>query len=257
MLISRLTTAVTSSALVAVIQSHSPIASSDSTPRQLASKLTFNSPALANPPAKAKPKFRYVPPSRRPPKSTQATGSRGCNQAQLSQPVTLTLLAPNDHDGLTTSAHPTFFWHISTPVAMAFALTERGVVQPLLEQQLQPLAAGIVELKMPPDSPELVPGKEYRWSVTLICNPERPSANPFIQTWIKRVPTTPQLEQQITTATSEQERASIYARAGLWYDALEAISTAHSVNPREQSILNQRLELLKQAGLTQVAVPEQ
>lgn len=256
MLISRLITAVTSTALVAVIQSNSPIASSDSTTRYSANNLKLSSPALANPPAKAKPKFRYVPPSRRPPKSTQATGSRGCEQSQLSQPVTLTLLAPNDHDGLTTSGHPTFFWHISAPVTMAFALTERGVVQPLLEQQIEPPAAGIVELKMPPNSPELVPGREYRWSVTLMCNPDRPSANPFIHTWIERTAPTPELNQQLAAAANDQERAAIYARSGLWYDALAAISAAYEANPNDQVVLAERLSLLEEVGLTQVATQE-
>lgn len=219
--------------------------------------LNFSSPALANNPPPARPKFRYVPPNRRPPKSTQATGSRGCIQSNQSQPVTLTLLVPKDHDGLTVSGHPTFSWHVSAPVPMMFALTERGVVKPIIEQQIQPQAAGIVQIKTPQDSPELLSGREYRWSVTLICNSERPSANPFVQTWIKRVPTTPQLEQQITTATSDQERASIYAQAGLWYDALEAISKAHSVNPGDRSILDKRFELLEQVGLTQVTAQEQ
>jgi len=190
--------------------------------------LSFATPALADTPSKAKSAVRYVPPKRGNPKSTQATGSRGCTQVQQS-PVSLTLLVPKDHDGLTTSSHPTFFWHVSAPVQMAFTLTQRGVVQPLWEQQIQPSAAGIVQLQMPNNLPELLPGKEYRWSVTLLCNRDRPSANPFVQTWIERIPTTPSLTQQLAAASSDRDRASIYAQAGLWYDALAAISAAHTV----------------------------
>ena len=144
--------------------------------------LSFATPALADTPSKAKPAtFRYVPPKRGNPKSTQATGSRGCNQVQQS-PVSLTLLVPKDHDGLTTSSHPTFFWHVSAPVQMAFTLTQRGVVQPLWEQQIQLPTAGIVQLQMPINLIELLVGKEYHWSVTLLCNRDRPSAYPFFQT---------------------------------------------------------------------------
>jgi hypothetical protein len=206
---------------------------------------SFSSPAMADNPPKARPKFRYVPPTRRPPKSTQATGSRGCAQSRQSQPVTLTLLVPRDHDGVTISGHPTFFWDVSAPVAMAFALTERGLVKPLFEQQIQPQAAGTVQLKMPQNLPELVSGREYRWSVTLICNSDRPSANGFVQSWIKRVPNTSELTQKIA-ASSERDRALIYAEAGLWYDALEAISTAYRDNPKDKSILEDRLLLLEQ-----------
>lgn len=214
-----------------------------------------SSVVLADTPPKAMPKSRYVPPARRPPKSTQATISRGCAESGAFQPVSLTLLVPNDHDGLTTSGHPTFFWYATASIPMTFTLTEPGTVQPLLEQQVRP-QAGIVQFKMPQNLPELVSGRDYRWSVTLVCNPERPSANAFIQTWIKRVPTTPELSQQIAATSSERDRSLIYAQAGLWYDALEAISTAHSTYPNDKSLLEERLLLLDQAGLSQVATQE-
>lgn len=220
----------------------------------LSVKINLLSPALASNQIKTKPKFRYVPPTRRPPKSTQATGSRGCVQSQ-SQPITLTLLAPKDRDGLTISGHPTFFWNISAPAAMAFTLTVPGVAQPLFEQQIRPEAAGIVQLKMPQNLPELLPGREYRWSVSLICNPERPSANPFVQNWIKRVSATSQLRQKIAATPSERDRAKIYTEAGLWYDALAAISTAYKNNPKDTSLLEDRLSLLEQLGLTLHQLP--
>lgn len=228
----------------------------DRTFKRASIALSFATPALADTPSKAKPAtFRYVPPKRGNPKSTQATGSRGCNQVQQS-PVSLTLLVPKDHDGLTTSGHPTFFWHVSAPVQMAFTLTQRGVVQPLWEQQIQPPAAGIVQLQMPSNLPELLVGKEYRWSVTLLCNRERPSANPFVQTWIERIPTTSSLTQQLAAAPTDRDRASIYAQAGLWYDALAAISAADTANPKDVSILEERLLLLDSVGLERVAAQE-
>lgn len=227
--------------------------SSINTPRASIA-LSFATPALADTPSKAKP-ARYVPPKRGNPKSTTATGSRGCTQVQQS-PVSLTLLVPKDHDGLTSSGHPTFFWHVSAPVQMAFTLTQRGVVQPLWEQQIQPPAAGIVQLQMPNNLPELLAGKEYRWSVTLLCNRNRPSANPFVQTWIERISTTPALTQQLAAASSDRDRAFIYATAGLWYDALAAISAAHTANPKDISILEERLLLLDSVGLDRVAAQE-
>lgn len=252
-----LTTLITGVTSIVLIQWLGSINTSVSyTFRSLSTNLSFTTPTLANKPAKAKSPVRYVPPKRGNPKSTQATGSRGCTQSEQSLPTSLTLLAPNDHDGLTTSGYPTFFWHISAPVPMVFALTERGVVQPLWEQQIQPQAAGIMQLEMPKNLPELVPSKEYRWSVTLLCNPERPSANPFIQTWIQRVPATPALTQQLAAATSDRDRASVYAQAGLWYDTLSAISSAYTINPNEPSIFEERLLLLDQIGLNKVTAQE-
>lgn len=182
-----------------------------------------------------------------------AGGTRG-TQSDQSLPV-LTLLVANHQDGLTTSDHPTFFWHVSAPAPMTFVLTEAEAAQPLLEKQIQP-QAGIIQLEMPKDLPGLVPGREYRWSVTLNYNPNRPSANPFTQSWIERVPAGAELAQQLAAATSDHDRASIYAQAGLWYDAFAAISTAYTADPNDQSILEDRLLLLDQVGLKQVSAQE-
>ena len=97
--------------------------------------------------------------------------------------------------------------------------------------------------------PELVPGKKYRWSVTLACNEERPSSDIFIQSWVERVPTTPDLTQRLAGAVSDRDRATVYAQAGLWYDALAAISTAQTANPHDSSIHGNFISLLEQGGL--------
>lgn len=110
--------------------------------------------------------------------------------------------------------------------------------------------------KLPADAPELVSGRKYRWSVSLLCNANRPSTNVFVQSWIEHIPTKPELTQHLTGATSEQERARIYAAAGLWYDALATISDAYSSNPSDRSIAERYLSLLEQVGLTQVAAGE-
>jgi hypothetical protein len=133
---------------------------------------------------------------------------------------------------------------------------ESGVAEPIFVQQIQIQKAGIVRMEMPKNLPELVPGKEYRWSVSLIRNDNRRSDDTFAQSWIKPVPETPELKQQLAAAKSDRERASIYAQAGLWYNALNALSTAQAANPTDPSIREDFLSLLAQAGLTEVVVQE-
>jgi hypothetical protein len=212
-------------------------------------KSIFSSPALASLPEQTKSTFSYVPPQRGTPRRTQGTGSRGCGETQS---AALELLVPNDHTAQTLSGHPSFFWYISEipTEPVEFALVESGVAQPIFVKQLQLQKAGIVRMEMPKNLPELVPGKEYRWSVTLVCNANRRSNDTFAQSWIKRVPETPALKQQLAAATTDRDRASIYAKAGLWYDALNALSTTQSANSQDF------FSLLDRAGLTQVAVQE-
>ncbi len=226
-----------------------------------------------------KARISFIPPADKNSRSSQGSGARGCQQ---SLPVNLvTLLIPSkDYIGQTTSGHPTFFWHLSQPISvpLRFTLVEPGVAKPLFVKQIDSPQVGTMQLALPKDRPELVAGRSYGWSVSLICNSRRPSANPYFYSWIERVPTTPVLEQQLAAATSssnspgqtpsfgeassqrssspEMLRASIYARSGVWYDTLAAISTAQAAKPRDPFVQEDFLTLLDQVGLAEVANQE-
>lgn len=228
--------------------------------------------------------IRFVPPVTRNPRTSQGAGSRGgCEPSSIPAEDLITLLIPSkDYIGQTTSSHPTFFWYLSQPVSlpMQFTLRESGVSQPLYQKQIGSPQPGIIQLEIPKDQKGLVPGRLYGWSVTLVCNSKRPSLNPFFYSWIERVPTMPALEQKLAVATSNsnaptqtpsaeksygdrnsllkllRERASIYAQAGLWYDALAALSKAQIANSSDSYVREDFLSLLDQVGLTEVVKQE-
>ncbi|HEY9638604.1 MAG TPA: DUF928 domain-containing protein [Coleofasciculaceae cyanobacterium] len=218
-------------------------------------------------------RMRFVPPVAKNPRRSQGAGSRGCEQSLPGDVVTL-LIPSKDYVGQTTSSHPTFFWHLSQPVSVPikFTLVEPGVNEPLFEKQIDSSPAGIMQLELPKDRPELATGRTYGWSVTLVCNARRPSANPYFYSWIERVPKTSVLEQQLAAASSkvnsptqthpsgntssDRNRALIYAQAGLWYDALLTLSKEQINNPHEL-VQTDFLALLDQVGLTEVVKQEQ
>ncbi len=195
---------------------------------------------------------QYKPPQRPSPIRTDGTGSRGCEKTPT---VPLTLLVPTNHDGWTVAAHPTLAWYMPEARTVEIALTEPGVPKPLLIKQLE-AKPGIAQVTLPANAPELVPGKTYRWSLAMICNPKRRSADVFAQAWIKRVDASADLTRQLTAAKSDPDRSRVYAQNGLWYDAFAAIATAHSANPKDSSIRDQLFTLLEQGGLTQVVSQE-
>lgn len=217
--------------------------------------------ALAESSNRPKVTVRYVPPKRGIPRSTQGTGSRGCPQ---SAPISLSLLIPNDHTAETVAGRPTFFWQVSNVPSepVEFALVEEGVAEPIVVQQVQIQRSGIVPLELPPSAPELTPGKEYRWSVSLICNQNRRSNDVFAQGWIQRVAPSAELRQQLdeiaadSSADALRQRAAIYASSGVWYDAIAALSAAQEQNPSDASLQTDLIALLDQAGLAQVALHE-
>ena len=199
---------------------------------------------------------QYVPPSNRDRlQRTEGGGSRGCTNLA---PVSLSLLTPKDHIARTVSAHPTFLWHISdaTSAPIVFTLTERGANQPIYQKQLKADRAGIMRVEIPETAPALVEGKEYRWTVTLLCSEKRPSENVYARAWIERVATPSDLDRKLASVSSEGDRAAIYAQSGLWYDAVATLDKTRTANPRETQAANLFVTLLEQVGLNQVATLE-
>jgi len=163
--------------------------------------------------------IKYKPPSRSDTRRTEGSGSRGCNK----NTVSLNLLIPGDHAPKTVSSHPTFLWYISdTALPLRFTLVEQGVAKTLVDKRFSAEKPGVIQFKLPDSSPGLEIGKNYRWTVSIICSASRPSENPYAIGHISRIPTNDELRvnKQITVATSNKERAAIYADAGVWYDAI-------------------------------------
>ncbi|HBB36080.1 MAG TPA: hypothetical protein DDZ80_02290 [Cyanobacteria bacterium UBA8803] len=208
---------------------------------------------------------QYVPPIKPNPRRSQGSGSRGCDQSLSGDLLTL-LIPSKDYVGQTTSGYPTFFWYLSQPVSVPikFTLVEPGVPRPLFEKHIDSPQVGMTQVELPSDRAELATGKVYIWSVTLLCNSRRPSANPRLMSSIERVPTTPQLEQQLAQVTSDsnspahtlRDRSLVYARSGIWYNALAEISKAQMADPSDRSLSETLLALLDQVGLTQVTAQE-
>jgi hypothetical protein len=206
----------------------------------------------------ASPSVRYTPPKRGGFKRSDGTGSRAeaarvCGKVAT---VPLTLLAPNDHVGQTIAARPTFFWYLADKQTVTFKLVEPGVRKPLLTKTVRVEKPGIVPLELPKDAPELALNKDYRWSISVVCNTDENSEEGFELSFIQRVAQTPELSRQLTAAKSDQSRAQIYASQGLWYDALATLSKASAADPKNRSVHNSLVSLLDQIGLTKVVDQE-
>jgi len=184
------------------------------------------------------------------PRKTTGAGSRGC-EAEAA-PVNLNLLAPT-HTAVTASGRPSFYWRVSnvTPVSIRFTLVEPRVSKPLVDQEMTVTEGGIVRLEMPENAPELQEGKEYRWTVAVICDPNRPSTNIVAKSLIQRVSPSSELASQLAATSSDYERGQIYAQAGYWNDALDAIATSYTQQPNTAT-LNNLLAFLQQGEVSQI-----
>lgn len=162
-----------------------------------------------------------------PARNTEAAGTRGCDQQQANQ-TKLILLPSGQQLHSTISPHPTFFWYLgnlnaATPPTLRFTLIEPGVVEPVYETAIIASQSGVWVLKLPPLTPKLTLDKQYRWTVTLICNELKPSSNKSDWAWIQRISVSATLEQKLATAVEQGQRSQILAQAGLWHDVYEVL----------------------------------
>src|SRR6266545_4904115 len=193
----------------------------------------------------------YKPPLRGAPGGRVGGGTRGTPGRDT---FTLSVLAP-DANGLTVSEQPSLYWFISADISLPVEVTiaDPNGTQPLLEKRVPtPVRRGVQRFPLADVGAKLAPGIPYRWSVTVVSDPNRRSRDILASGTIERVEPPAGLGAKLQGA-SKTNLAFLYADAGIWYDALAAISELIESSPNDADLLRQREALLTQAGLPEVA----
>jgi hypothetical protein len=193
----------------------------------------------------------YKPPLRGAPGGRIGGGTRGAGR----EVFVLTVLAP-DHSALTVSEQPSLFWFISSSPSLPIEVTlmDLRTTQPVLETRLaSPVAPGVQRIRLADHGVRLELGVPYRWFVTVVPNSDRRSRDILAGGAIERVEPPEALTAKLAQARKE-ETATVYAEAGVWYDALSAISDQIESAPNDVGLRKQRATLLTQVGLPAVGV---
>jgi len=193
----------------------------------------------------------YKPPQRGAPGGREGAGTRGTGGPL----PTLAVLTPKEHTGLTIQAQPVLYWYLSqeTQHPVDIILTDRQSVKPLLETRLHPpLQPGIQLVRLADYNIRLVPGVAYKWSVSLITDPTQHSRDVVTAGTIERIDLPDELRGQLVQA-DKRTAAHLYAKAGLWYDAIATLSELIDTVPQDTLLRQQRATLLDQEGLTEAA----
>ena len=181
------------------------------------------------------------------PQTRRSGGIRGNCSEEVSQNV-ITLIVPEDDYSLTkvpqtTQSHPTFFWYVEqkSNLPVKFTLVETG--RTIYTKELSVPRSGLVKLTLPENIPPLQPGKQYRWTASLLCSRQHPSRNPYTQAWVERVslPSIPKKKQNSSCTPEEQ--------AEIWYDTL--------VCYLENKLENKIFSLLEEVNLDYLLQPNQ
>lgn len=193
----------------------------------------------------------YKPPLRGAPGGRVGGGTRGASGRDI---FVLSVLVP-DHTGLTMREQPSLFWFISTETSLPIELTivDPNATAPLLETRIaSPVKRGVHRVRLADYGVRLAPGVAYQWSVAVMPDAARRSRDILASGTIERVEPAGELRPKVTGARKE-DLMSVYAEAGIWYDALEAVSDLIESAPRDATLRRYRAALLAQAGLPEIA----
>ncbi|MBE9031030.1 DUF928 domain-containing protein [filamentous cyanobacterium LEGE 11480] len=189
----------------------------------------------------------FDPPGSGAPPTTKGAGSRNNNSCIANAP-SIESLMPQRNYALTMAERPVIFLRVPPQQRVSQAiLTFRDQHRQIHAQVSLPLApitpsapspqatiSQLVQLQLPTTMPPLEIGKNYRWSVVLVCGKTPQPDDPILSGWVQRVP-------RQTPPTSHQsvlQKAQWHARQGRWYDLLTTLwNQADPVQPAWQRVI--------------------
>ncbi|MBD3558882.1 DUF928 domain-containing protein, partial [Planktothrix sp. FACHB-1355] len=160
--------------------------------------------------------------------------------------------------GLTVDSRPTFWFYINynSRLNAEFVLQEKqgrelkGIYKKLLEL---PGKKSFLSITIPSD-PQIQPleiGKDYRWIFSIICNPNEPSENIFVNGGVQRV-TSPTVSDRLDT-TNPRALITFYAKNGIWHEAITLLGNLYFKNPSDKQLAADWADLLRSVGLDEIA----
>ncbi|NET38868.1 MAG: DUF928 domain-containing protein [Cyanothece sp. SIO1E1] len=194
----------------------------------------------------------YIPPDLGKPGRRQGGGTRG---GCLTAGTSLTALMPVQNFGYTLTAHPTLFWYVPQVSAEAAELIlldedDNEIYKSVFQVRNAP---GIISLSLPTNAnfPPLQIGQNYRWEFSLICDLQDRSGDLYVEGWIQRTEPSRELANKLETA-SPDELPTLYAEAGIWYDALASLAQLRRARPSTFASKIGWTRLLNSVGLGEI-----
>ncbi len=155
--------------------------------------------------------------------------------------------------GQTVSDRPTFWFYVpdqlTTQTLIEFTVQDAAdnyVYQTRLTALVK--EPGLIQLSVPATAKPLEVGKPYAWTLSVYCNPDKPSEAVFVKGTVQRVAPNSVLVTKLKSATP-LEQVNLYATAGIWHEALNQLAVLHRANPKNPQITSSWTRLLQQVDL--------
>jgi hypothetical protein len=164
-------------------------------------------------------------------------------------PLYLAPLSP-DHIGLTMFEQPTLFWFIAHPTTQPVDLriTDEEETHMVLDiRMLPPIQPGIHKVALKDYGIHLQPHITYQWNI--ILQGANAGEHHSSTGWLMRIPPPSGVTTMAHLPVLDSTPAEPLIQAGLWYDALWALSERIRSHPTDSTALMQRASLFEQVGL--------
>jgi hypothetical protein len=171
----------------------------------------------------------YTPPQGNAPTGpTVANGSRGACENDTQVP--LLILAPMSHVGRSTTTQPSLSWFVPASKPYRVEVTfyrqeDNGTLQEIYLHEAVENTGGIIRNTLPTGE-VLQMGQRYSWQVAIACDPDSPTYDQTFTATIDLVAPPADLTAKIAAAQTKEEKSTLYAEAGYWYDSLREASEA-------------------------------
>lgn len=150
--------------------------------------------------------------------------------------------APGDHTGLTLSRSPRLWWALdrATDHPVQITIVDGESIDPLVRVELPgPHAAGLHAFDLAKHGATLDPDVDYRWFVSIVIDPDRPSRNP-VSAGALRVAGPGDARRATVSSAEASARGNAFAKLGLWYDAYDFYASLAEAHPEVERIATYR-----------------
>ncbi|MCJ8280358.1 MAG: DUF928 domain-containing protein [Rivularia sp. ALOHA_DT_140] len=137
------------------------------------------------------------PPGDPEPEDTKGSGSRDEEKCS-NQEQNIKILMPKRNYGLTLQKRPSVFVRLPQTKAKQVVLSFRDEAGKYYQRAFLPITSdGTVSFKLPEDKPSLSIGKNYQWSLVVVCGSTVQPDNQTFQGWVQRVERTHLVDKEL------------------------------------------------------------
>ena len=158
--------------------------------------------------------------------------------------------------GLTTLEKPSFLFYVPytqnlTGSNAEFSLLDsKGTDVHRIKTALPP-KPGIIKISLP-NTVSLQLGQTYQWYFKVRCNGQKASLPMYVEGYIQRSNLDSRVTEQLKTAANPQQKATIYAKEGIWFDALNMLAQIRQ-SSQNASVEEDWQSLLRSVNLDGIA----